>query len=188
MDDAEKKKYVSRFFKSLENGIDKMTAEHQEPMILVGLEQYIPMYREANHYSKLLESELRKNPDDLSEAELHDLAWKEVEPYFERDREGFFKKYKESIGTGKASNNMEEIIKAAYAKRVDCLFLEKGRHILGSYDPESDELVVYEKEETGAEDLLDFAAIQTILAGGAVYMMEEDEMPDENPAAALYRY
>ncbi len=188
MDNAEKKEYISRFFKTVENGIDKIMVEHQEPLILVGLEQYIPMYREANHYAKLLESEVRKNPDDLNENDLHDLAWKEVKPYFEREREEFINKYRETLGTGKASNNMEEIIKAAYAKRVDCLFLEKGRHILGSYDPDKGELVVYEKEETGAEDLLDFAAIQTILSGGAVYIMEEDKMPDENPAAALYRY
>ncbi len=188
MDDAAKKEYISRFFKSIENGIDKIIAGRQEPLILVGYEHYIPMYREANSYSRLLDNEVRKNPDDLREKEIHALAWKEVEPYFDRERKNYIKKYKEILGTGKASNNVEQIIKAAYGNRVECLFLKKGQQILGSYEPEEDRITIYEKEEPGSEDLLDFAAIKTILSNGAVYIMEEDDMPDENPAAAIYRY
>jgi hypothetical protein len=52
-----------------------------------------------------------------------------------------------SLGTGKASSNPEEIIWASSRGRVKCLFLAKGQNMLGSYDPESDKLVVHEKEE-----------------------------------------
>jgi hypothetical protein len=45
-----------------------------------------------------------------------------------------------------------------------------------------------EKDEEGSEDLLDFAAVQTILSDGAVYILEGDEMPGGNKAAAVYRY
>jgi hypothetical protein len=188
IDEAEKKEYISRFFKTLENGVDKAIAGRLEPLILVGLEHYIPMYREASSYRRLLDNGVRKNPDDLKEKEIHELAWKEVEPYFGRERQNHIKQYRELLGTGEASNNLEQIIKAAYGNRVECLFLKKRQQIPGSYHPKEDKITVYEKEEPGSEDLLDFAAIKTILSNGVVYIMEEENMPDENPAAAVYRY
>jgi len=38
------------------------------------------------------------------------------------------------------------------------------------------------------EDLLDLAAVQTILHGGTVYIMKPDEMGDHGPIAAIFRY
>ncbi len=46
----------------------------------------------------------------------------------------------------------------------------------------------YTEEKTGDEDLLESAAIQTLLNGGTVYMIGAEKMPDTVPLAAVYRY
>jgi hypothetical protein len=47
---------------------------------------------------------------------------------------------------------------------------------------------LHKKERTGDEDLLESAAIQTLVNGGTVYVVEPEKMPDTDPLAAVFRY
>jgi hypothetical protein len=44
---------------------------------------------------------------------------------------------------------------------------------------------VHDPPQTGDEDLLDLAAVQTYLNGGAVYAVAHDRMPAAAPVAAI---
>jgi hypothetical protein len=44
------------------------------------------------------------------------------------------------------------------------------------------------EEKRGAEDLLEFAAIQTLLKGGTIYRGGAEKMPEPDPFAAVFRY
>ncbi len=58
----------------------------------------------------------------------------------------------------------------------------------GRYDEAADEIATGpEFGETGG-DLLDAVAVQTLRHGGAVYVLPQEEMPDDAAAAALLRY
>jgi hypothetical protein len=43
-------------------------------------------------------------------------------------------------------------------------------------------------EERGCVDLFDFAAVQTLLKGGKVFVVEDDAVADGSPIAAVFRY
>lgn len=47
---------------------------------------------------------------------------------------------------------------------------------------------LHPEPETDDEDMLDFAAIHTLLNGGTVYAVEPDQMPDKVQAAAIFRF
>ena len=47
---------------------------------------------------------------------------------------------------------------------------------------------LHPEPEPDDEDMLDFAAIHTLLNGGTVYTVEPEEVPDEALAAAIFRY
>jgi hypothetical protein len=47
---------------------------------------------------------------------------------------------------------------------------------------------LHPEPEPDDEDMLDFAAIHTLLNGGTVYAVEPEKVPDEAPAAAIFRY
>jgi hypothetical protein len=47
---------------------------------------------------------------------------------------------------------------------------------------------VHEEAEPSDEDLLDFAAAQTLLNSGTVYAIEPEKVPDETLLAAVFRY
>ncbi|CAD5939922.1 hypothetical protein PCC9214_01853 [Planktothrix tepida] len=52
----------------------------------------------------------------------------------------------------------------------------------------SNELNVHPEAEPGDDDLLNLAAVQTLLNGGIVYAVPPDSVPDEARLAAVFRY
>jgi hypothetical protein len=54
---------------------------------------------------------------------------------------------------------------------------------------ESDQkILIHDHQFPGDDELVERAAIDTLLRGGSVYVMDKEEMPDENSAAAIMRY
>ena len=146
------------------------------------------MYREANSFSHLLETAINGNPDQMVAEDLHALAWPLVEPWFRKEQEEARVRYQQSIGTGLASNNLEEIVPAAHHGRIGYLFLEVGQEKWGTFNQQTGKAVLHAGAKTGDEDLIDFAAIQTLGGGGKVYAISREKMPDKEPVAALFRY
>jgi hypothetical protein len=68
------------------------------------------------------------------------------------------------------------------------LFVAVGIQVWGHFDPSTNTVHVHQDPEPGDEDLLDLAAIQSILNGGTVYVVEPEQVPDHAPLAALLRY
>jgi hypothetical protein len=92
------------------------------------------------------------------------------------------------LGTGLASNIVEEIVPAANHGRVGLLFVARGCQRWGTFDSDSSQVQVFSGKEPNAEDLLDLAAMQTYLNGGTVYALARDKMPEGALMAAVYRY
>ena len=112
------------------------------------------------------------NPERLSAGELHEQTWTIVKPYFQKTQQEAVDRYKEFVGSGRASNRIRKIIPAAYHGRIELLFVVPDLQQWGTFDPSTDEIHLHKKENTGDEDLLEFAAIQTLLNGGNVYVVE----------------
>ncbi|HSF31514.1 MAG TPA: hypothetical protein VLK82_13710 [Candidatus Tectomicrobia bacterium] len=77
---------------------------------------------------------------------------------------------------------------AAYDARVDTLFVAVGMQQWGSFDADSRTVEVHQEAIAGHEDLLDAAAIHTLLGRGTVHALAPEQMPDRTPAAAILRY
>ena len=127
-------------------------------------------------------------PEGLSAKELHAQAWTVVRPYFQKAQQEAIGRYKEFAGSGRTANRVRKIIPAAYHGRIELLFAVPDFQQWGTFDPSTDEIHLHKKEKTGDEDLLEFAAIQTLLNGGTVYVVEPEKMPDTGSLAAVFRY
>lgn len=180
---------ILRYFLMINEGVHHFLASGtQAPLILAAVDYLLPLYREANTYPNLWQEAVTGNPEGLSPRELQKQTWPLVEPYFRRVQKLAEEKLMNLTGTGLSSNNIEEIIAAAYFGRVDTLFVARGMHKWGLFAPEENAVSIHERAEPGDEDLLDYAALQTYLHRGAVYTVGPEEVPGEGAAAALFRY
>jgi homoserine acetyltransferase len=66
--------------------------------------------------------------------------------------------------------------------------VEVGQEKWGTFNQKTSKAVLHAGAKTGDEDLIDFAAIQTLGGGGKVYAINREKMPDKEPVAALFRY
>lgn len=177
-----------QFFHQIDKGLHKYLNGKKAPLVLSGVEYHFPIYREANTYPHLLEEGISGNTKILTPEELQAEGWKIVEPLFLQAQQEAIEHYRELAATGKTTTDVKEAVPAAYFGRVEQLFVPVGVQQWGNFDPETNTVYLHSEAETGDEDLLNSAAIQTLLNGGTVYAVEPDKVPDNAPLAAVFRY
>lgn len=176
------------------NLADKALLKHMDrslPVVLAGVEYLLPRYKGTTEHPRVLDEGLTGNAEGLSPSELRDMALEIVEPILNEDRRKDTERYGDLMGSGRASSRYEEILPAAHDGRIDTFFVARGVRLWGSYDITSRKASVQKdqsQQQNGQEDLLDLAAVQTFLNGGNVYAVPQEEIPDGQTMAAIFRY
>jgi hypothetical protein len=186
VDDA--KVNLLRFFQQVDRAVTGLLRGAHAPLILAGVEYLLPIYREANTHPLLLQGVITGNPELLRAGDLHARAWPLVEPVFLAGRQQATERYRALKGTGKTSNDIRDVVLAAWDGRVDVLFVALGTRVWGSFAPDTRAVELAEEEPGRTEDLLNLAAIHTLLNRGVVYALPPSEMADEAPGAATLRF
>jgi len=182
------KDHLLRYFQQIDRGLHELLKEESAPMVLAGVEYLFPIYQQANTYLYLLHQGVPGNPDKLSSDALHEAAWEVVEPYLQRVQEKAAAQYRDNVGTARTSNDIREIMPAAYYGKIGSLFVAIDQELWGHFDPSSNTIHVHKEARFRDDDLLDEAATQTILHGGSVYAVEQAKVPGEAVLAAVFRY
>ena len=179
---------ILHYFQRVDGGLHELLKGEKVPLVLAGVEFLLQIYRKANTYPYLLPEEIGGNSDRENAEVLCKQAYPIVLPYFKKLREEAAASYTTRAGTSRASNNMRTIIPAAFYGRIACLFMTEDQEQWGTFNLRSCTLHVHQKPRFGDDDLLDIAASQTLLHDGQVYVVEQADMPDDGPLAAVLRY
>jgi len=185
------REYFNRVDEAMYEMLTQLQMPNEEsPLVIAGIDYLHPIYWDANTYPNLMDDGIKGNPWLMTPEELHKKAWVIVSPYLANEQEksaALYRKLK-AKGEGLAAKDMKEIVLAAYLGRVRTLFVALDKKQWGSFSPDLRRVEVHEKEMPGDEDLLDFAAVHTLMKGGNVYVAESDKIPSGEPLAAIYRY
>lgn len=190
-DDSVHKKDLLRYFKQIDKGLQDLVCVEKTMLVLAGVDYLLPIYREANTCAELVKEGVIGNPDGLTARELHQRAWSIVEPYFRAAQRKAAAQYQEYAGTDRASHDVKTIVSAALHGRVDSLFVAVGVQQWGSFDADGGDIKLHDTHESGDQDLLDLAAVETLAHAGDVYAVEPAQVPGPSagsPLAAVFRY
>jgi hypothetical protein len=184
------KSNILRYFQIVDKGIQRLLKGKNNPLVLAGVEYLLAIYRDANRYPHLIKKGVEGNPDGISPEVLGKKAWRIVAPLFSEAQDIALKQFlqRSNADPSTTSEDLEEILIAAFNGRVDTLFVSIDDQVWGRYDPSSNIIWTIEETETIAEDLLDTASAQTFLTGGTVYALEAKDIPSDSPIAAIFRY
>jgi hypothetical protein len=181
-----KKADLLSYFRRIDRALHPLLREEKAPLVLAAVDYLQPLYRRASTYPQLLEVGVEGSPDRLSNRELHDRAWPLVKPLFEAARRRVAAQYRQLAGTERASADLETVVAAAYAGRVETLFVALGRPVWGVFDAAAGRTERHEEPSFGDVDLLDFAAAHTLAHGRTVYAVEPNEVPGGADVAAIF--
>lgn len=185
----DEKNAIFRYLQQVDTGLKEFLRDEDAPLVLAGVEVILALFRQASRYPNIIEEEVRGNPDELTPEDLHKKAWETVEPHFREEQETAAREYADAAHTELASQDLRAIIPASLFGRIGLLFVTAHEQQWGKYDQKADRLDLHDKEEAGDHDMLDFAAVHTLLNGGRVFAVAPEEMPAEGAhAAAVFRY
>jgi len=182
---------LKRFFREVDDSVSDYIGGEDVPLVLAGVSEYLPLYRSVNSYPHLIEDEIVSgNPEPLGVDELHDEAWKIVEPVFwasqEEEIERFNQLYYQNDGL--ASDDFNEVLPGCAYGRVDTLFVPSGEYRWGRFDADTNTVEVHESQQPGDGDLLNYAAVSAYLNGATVHVLPPADMPGGRSIAATFRY
>lgn len=178
-----------RYFHRVDKGLmDEVLRNEQAPLVLAGVEHLLPIYKQATAYQNVLDDWVTGNPDTLPPEALHAQAWAVVEPYFRQAQLTAAEQYGNATGQGLASSDIAAIVPAAYNGRIQHLFVALGQQQWGTFDPATNRVHLEQAASPTNEDLLDFAAVHTLLNSGTVFAVPADEVPAQGSIAAVLRY
>jgi len=185
--DDEKDNILS-YLRLIDRGLHELLRDEKAPLVLAGVEFLFPIYHEANTYPYLADEGLPGNPEILSAENLQTLVCPLVEHYFHQAEQEALNRYGPLKSTGKTTWDIREAAPAAHNGQVEYLFLADGVQKWGTYDPQTNGVHIHQEADPNDEDLFDLTAMQTLMNGGKVYVVEPDRIPDGGELAALFRY
>ena len=179
---------IAQYFRIVDSLLPAWLHRERPPLILAGVDYLLPIYRQVSDYPNLVNEEIAGNFDYASEHDLRERAEPIARQIARRERDHAAAIYRRLAGTGKATDDIGQIVPAAHDGRVDVLFVDWRASQPGTFDPAERKVVLSSELTPEIDDLLDLAAAATLENGGRVYAVERDEMPSDVPVAAVFRY
>ncbi|HEX6894412.1 MAG TPA: hypothetical protein VF146_04015 [Bryobacteraceae bacterium] len=177
--------HVADFFKVVDRGLREMLHGKDAPLILAGVNEDAVAYRMVTAYPRLLPESIHgSGTAPMPEDELLRRAYAILRADLRRTAAASLLDYRERRTPARFSTDLNTILRAALDGRVAWLFINEAARVSGVFD----RVRRGGRVNWGDEDLLNIAAVETILHGGSAYNLSEPQMPDGAAGAAVFRY
>jgi hypothetical protein len=186
--EEEDKGRIVRYFRQIEHGLQDVLRNESAPLVLAGVDYLHSLYRQVNTYPHLVEGGVVGNPDTLKPTELHARAWVNVQLVFLGEQREAIDHYHQLANTTRVSDDIAEIVPAAYYGRVQTLLLDCAPAKWGSFEPETGLVTLCQEPSHGDEDLVNLAAVHALQNGGDIYALRAESVPGKGSIAAILRY
>jgi hypothetical protein len=187
-DREDKDEYMLHFFMELDKAMNTVLKGSSDPLVPVGVEHEIALYRRVNTYPHLLEPGIHGAPDGLEGGEMHQRALELLEQRLREPGNEVPADFDKRVGTGHASAHIQEIVAGAREGRVSHFYFQPTAHYPGTYDHVRQRVKRTDDPLDVPVDLIEDAAWQTVLHGGEARLLPSSAMPNGVPACALFRY
>jgi hypothetical protein len=188
-DETVHKKTIVQFFLPLDRVVNRLLVHggQNSPLLLAGVRYLCAMYREVNSYSHLLDLEIPGSTVIVSPKQLHLQAMDVFKSYRQQAVDLALSRYNRMAGSPLVSSDLRQIVMAACDGQVQTLLVPSGARIWGAYDPVTHTVTIHDKPENGEEDLLDLAALHTLMHGGETYVVPPNVRMVGHRATAILR-
>jgi len=116
---------TKQYLKRVDDGLMEIISDETVPLVIAGVEEYYPMYKEVTKYNHLSDHMVTGNPENLSPQEIRE----QIEPVFTAMRSravnNFDERFQNSFSGGLAIKDNSDILAAAKHKNIDQLLVSQ---------------------------------------------------------------
>ncbi|HEX3684459.1 MAG TPA: hypothetical protein VHU83_18125 [Bryobacteraceae bacterium] len=183
----DKAEYLAHFYRQIDRGVEEVLRGKNEPVVLAGVEYELALYRSLNSNLHLARESVQGAPNSLKSGEMHARALDAMSRCYEKKVDEALAQYNHKVGAG-ASNRLKDVVTAAHDGRVLTLLVSDSLETTGVFDESTHTVKGRETGGSEDEDLINDAAVQTILHAGQVFVVSNSKMPNGAPLAAIFRF
>jgi hypothetical protein len=182
------KERAAAHFHAVDRLVRQALHDSQAPLVLAGLEWLVAIYREVNHHQRLAKEAVIADTTTMPAAELHQHAWRVVEPTLAAPRRAVEELHARSGGGRGRVESLGEILPLAREGRVASLLVASDRERWGAVGAAGQEPTLHATRADGDEDLLNAAAVLALRGGATVFAVADERLASRTGASALLRY
>ncbi len=177
---------IEQFFRIVSSAIEEYLRGSSAPLVLAGVDYEVSMFRSVCKYPHVAGATVTGNFDHASDFELHNQARPVIESIIRKPAQEAVVLFDSLTDRSRAVSDLVAVLPASRQGKVDTLLIDSTAQVKGSFDAQTDRLD--RSPESGNDDLLELAAVQTLRSGGKVYYLPASAMPGHALAAAILRY
>jgi hypothetical protein len=177
--------YLADFYKLIDRGIIELLHTGEAPLVLAGVEEDTAAYLAIHSYPGVLSRSIHGSPNaPVTDQELVDQVYAIVRAEQIEHAVRAMRDWRERMAPPRFTTHLKTILRAAAQGRIDKLYIDESARETGNLAKPAHN-GWWNREP---EDLLNVAAVETILHGGSAFGLPASKMPDGAAAAAVLRY
>lgn len=177
--------HLHDFYRAVDRGVNQLLRASEAPLILAGVEEYMNFYRSVNTYPDLVDQGISGSAGEaITRARILHQAQDIALFSYERRAALRMEAAKERSTPARFSVDLDGILRAAAEARIMDLYLDENGRKVGAFEGK----IFGGHGNWHNEDLLNVAAVETLLGGGTVYSLPTHAMPGGAVAAATFRF
>ena len=176
--------HLADFYRMVDRAIMELLHGSDVPLVLAGVDEDTAAYRSIHTYANVIDQTIHGSAEKLSERALAEQAYALVRSSQIDWATAAAREWKERLAPARYTTDLQRILNAAIDGRVDKLFIGATSRAAAAFPLAAKT----GRWSQGDEDLLNAAAVETILHDGRVFELPSDKMPDQADIAATFRY
>jgi len=181
---------TERFFRVVAASVnDQYSKQGALPILLAALPEHRSLFYQVNKNPFVLPKGIEINPQSVSIEKLAHLSWEAMQPVYAEKLETLVGKFNQAKSNGLGSDNMDVVIEAAEAGKVDIIFIEAHRVVASRLrDKMTGRYEMTDLTLPVLDDQLDIVGELVTKMGGSVVIVPKEQMPTQTGLAAIFRY
>ena len=175
-------RYVDRFV------LENYSKSSELPLILVSLKAYHALFKHVSHNPYLLERGIDSSYESLETEQLTEKALRIIEPIYLEKIKNLADSYETAKANALGSDDLSQVIKAAFENRVKTVLIQDNKIISGKIDYNTGEIKFGNILNPDCDDILDDLAELVLKNRGDVMVLPKEMMPSDTGVAGIYRY
>lgn len=176
-----RKQQLPRFFRVVDDALRNVLHDEKAPLVVVGVDFELAIYREVNNYAHLAATIDTGNPERLEKAELHSRVW----PAAARALDAPRLELVDRVSSSRTQlTTVPTILDACRAGRVAALLVQPSRLLWGRLDG----FDAQAERRAGDIELVSATICAALDQGAAIYPAWPSELPGDASIAAVARY
>jgi len=174
--------HLSDYYKMVDRAIQDLLRKSGAPLVIAGVEKDTAVYRRISGYGRIVQPGINGSLD--VRRELQELVRQAGEILFSASVETDAQTLKQTImrmSSSRFSTDLKTVANAAAEGRISDLYLNESAHRISDFE-------VGSYRSLGEEDVLNFAAVQTILHDGRVCELPSGRMARQAEVIGILRF